>query len=316
MTEKICVALVGISEREQGIFGQVARFSSSRERSYELCADSAGSPVDLVVANDNESALDQARALMVDRPAVGLVVVSDNAALHSSAHLLRRPLLISRVLRVLDQASAELPGIPQEAAGETGPAREERREPAETAADQPEKSQKAEKAGESQQQESSTGEVAEAPVVEQLPPAPEVAPVAAVAEQRQALSVRALVVGDSLPIRKQLELELGEAGIVADFAETGEQALELAADTDYDLVFLDIMIPGIDGYEVCKTLRQAPENKKTPIIMLSEKTSPLDEVQGVLAGASTYLTKPVSHEEIQDVIRRVVKWLNDFRPRG
>ena len=54
------------------------------------------------------------------------------------------------------------------------------------------------------------------------------------------------------------------------------------------------------------------EEKKTPIIMLSGKTSPLDEVKGVLAGASTYLTKPVKHEQFQQTLKRVAKWLSVF----
>ncbi len=122
----------------------------------------------------------------------------------------------------------------------------------------------------------------------------------------------ALVVDDSAAIRKQLEIELRNAEIMAEFAETGEEALEKSAAKQYDLVFLDIVMPGIDGYEVCRQMRIRKEMKKTPIIMLSGKTSPLDEVQGVIAGASTYLTKPVKHEHFQQTLKRVSKWLSNF----
>ncbi len=71
-------------------------------------------------------------------------------------------------------------------------------------------------------------------------------------------------------------------------------------------------MPGIDGYEVCRKMRASKAMKKTPIIMLSGKTSPLDEVQGVIAGASTYLTKPVNHEQFQQTLKRVSKWLTNF----
>lgn len=124
----------------------------------------------------------------------------------------------------------------------------------------------------------------------------------------------ALVIDDSAAIRKQLELELRDAGITADFAESGEVALEKIKDTQYDLVFLDIIMPGIDGYETCKTMRATSEYKKTPIIMLSGKTSPLDEVQGVIAGATTYLTKPVKSAMLQDTLNRVTKWINNYSP--
>lgn len=124
---------------------------------------------------------------------------------------------------------------------------------------------------------------------------------------------RALVVDDSAAIRKQLELELREAGIASDFAETGEEALQKVASRTYDLVFLDIIMPGIDGYETCRQMRMRKEMKKTPIIMLSAKTSPLDEVQGVIAGASTYLTKPVKSEQLQKTLKRVAMWLDNFQ---
>ncbi|MEZ5449112.1 MAG: response regulator [Thiolinea sp.] len=132
------------------------------------------------------------------------------------------------------------------------------------------------------------------------------------AEQTSAYHHHALVVDDSAAIRKQLELELRAAGISADFAETGEQALEQVDHHPYDLVFLDIIMPGIDGYETCRQMRTRQALKKTPIIMLSAKTSPLDEVQGVIAGASTYLTKPVKSEQLQKTLKRVSMWLDNF----
>ena len=89
-------------------------------------------------------------------------------------------------------------------------------------------------------------------------------------------------------------------------------ALEKIKEQQFDLVFLDIIMPGIDGYETCKAMRATAEYKKTPIIMLSGKTSPLDEVQGVIAGATTYLTKPVKSDKLQETLQRVSKWINNF----
>jgi twitching motility two-component system response regulator PilG len=71
-------------------------------------------------------------------------------------------------------------------------------------------------------------------------------------------------------------------------------------------------MPGIDGFETCTKMRQLPQLKKTPIIMLSAKTSPLDEVKGVMAGCTTYMTKPIVHEEFQKVIRRISKWIENI----
>lgn len=130
--------------------------------------------------------------------------------------------------------------------------------------------------------------------------------------ENQQTGHHALVIDDSAAIRKQLELELRDAGITADFAESGEVALEKIKEAQYDLVFLDIIMPGIDGYETCKTMRATSEYKKTPIIMLSGKTSPLDEVQGVIAGATTYLTKPVKSAMLQETLNRVTKWIDNY----
>ncbi len=122
----------------------------------------------------------------------------------------------------------------------------------------------------------------------------------------------ALVIDDSASIRKQLELELRDADISSDFAESGEQALEKIQQEKFDLIFLDIIMPGIDGYETCKKMRTNAAYKKTPIIMLSGKNSPLDEVEGVIAGATCYLTKPVKSDMLQQTLNRVTKWIDNF----
>ena len=122
---------------------------------------------------------------------------------------------------------------------------------------------------------------------------------------------RALVVDDSLAIQKSLELNLAALKEIAaiDFADNGETALEMAESVQYDLIFLDIMMPGIDGYETCSRLRKRTEYKKTPIIMISGKTSPMDEVKGIMAGATTDLTKPVQTDQFRKLGGRVLAWL-------
>jgi CheY-like chemotaxis protein len=142
-------------------------------------------------------------------------------------------------------------------------------------------------------------------------PTPALAPVV-VAKEVEVSGYRALVVDDSLAIQKSLELNLATLPQISviDFADSGEIALEKAEAMQYDLIFLDVMMPGIDGYETCTRLRKKPEYKKTPIIMVSGKTSPLDEVKGVMAGCTTYLTKPVQQEAFQKLSIRVLTWLD------
>jgi CheY-like chemotaxis protein len=143
-------------------------------------------------------------------------------------------------------------------------------------------------------------------------------PPALVAQPEPALGYRALVVDDSLAVQKSLETQLaGLARIAAvDLAGSGEEALEKAQAGPYDLIFLDVMMPGIDGYEACARLRKLPHYKKTPIIMVSGKNSPLDEVKGVIAGCTTYMTKPVQPEAFQKLSSRVLAWLDNYRTSG
>jgi CheY-like chemotaxis protein len=124
---------------------------------------------------------------------------------------------------------------------------------------------------------------------------------------------KALVVDDSPPMRKQIELELELLGIMADFAESGEQACELLTyGTTYDLIFLDVLLPGIDGYKICKTIKKDKLRKRTPVIMLTGKGSMFDHVRGKLAGCDTYLTKPVARERFQGVVKQYLpKLLSD-----
>lgn len=124
-----------------------------------------------------------------------------------------------------------------------------------------------------------------------------------------------LVVDDSEIMRKIIELELKKASqpLNVDFAESGEQALTMVSAKTYDFIFLDVMMPGMDGYETCGQIRKNNEMKKTPIIMLSANTSPLDEVKGVMAGCTNYVTKPIKSDEFQNMLDRIMNWLSNYK---
>lgn len=117
-------------------------------------------------------------------------------------------------------------------------------------------------------------------------------------------TIKAMVVDDSQPVRKQLEIQLKMLGVSVELAENGEQAIELSKGNEYDIIFLDVVMPGIDGYKVCKHLKQNNRSKSTPVIMLTGKSSPFDKVKGTLSGCDTYLTKPLEHEEFQNIARK------------
>lgn len=128
-------------------------------------------------------------------------------------------------------------------------------------------------------------------------------------------SYRVLVVDDNQAMQQALGLELEKLPLPVDidYADSGEHALEQVTQQTYDFIFLDILMPGIDGFDTCTQMREMPALKKTPIIMLTSKTSPLDEVKGIMAGCSTYLTKPIDHDEFQGVISRVSNWVDEFK---
>jgi len=122
---------------------------------------------------------------------------------------------------------------------------------------------------------------------------------------------RALVVDDSPTVRKQLVLELGSFNIQVDTAETGEQGLEMIANNNYDIIFLDVVMPGADGYQVCKLIRRNQQTKLTPIVMLTSKSSPFDRVRGSLSGCNAYLTKPVDYENFYQVLEEYLAQTKD-----
>ena len=119
----------------------------------------------------------------------------------------------------------------------------------------------------------------------------------------------ALVVDDSLAVRKLMELELRMYNIQADFAESAERAFELLENKVYDIIFLDVVLPGVDGYKVCKSIKKNKAIKHTPVIMLTGKSSPFDRVRGKLAGCNTYLTKPVHHNTLKKVISQHLSFI-------
>lgn len=124
------------------------------------------------------------------------------------------------------------------------------------------------------------------------------------AEDTPRIGIKALVVDDSLPVRKSMDIQLGMYGIDIDFAETGEEAVEYIQENVYDIIFLDLMLPGIDGYKVCREIKSRKISKTTPVIMLTGKGSRIDKIKGTMAGANEYLTKPVKQEQLKKVIKQ------------
>lgn len=116
--------------------------------------------------------------------------------------------------------------------------------------------------------------------------------------------VRVLIADDSLAVRRQLKMEFDSMGAALDVVEDGEMALKAAEEGAYDLILLDVVMPGLDGYAACKQIKKTKLNKNTPVVMLTSKSSSFDKLKGVLAGCDTYLTKPISHNEFTEITQK------------
>jgi two-component system alkaline phosphatase synthesis response regulator PhoP len=116
-----------------------------------------------------------------------------------------------------------------------------------------------------------------------------------------------LVVDDEEDIVELVELNLSREGYKVLACGTGEQALEMAGSKLPDLMILDLMLPGIDGLEVCKRLKNQPKTEQIPIIILSAKGEEADIVAGLELGADDYVTKPFSGKVLVARVRRILR---------
>lgn len=277
--QRVDILPLGFEAMDMERIKKILEHPSSGGRSYVLLQPAADSRFDLLLVNyDNPAALREKSALLLKAPGTPVVAVSRGPLDEAPAYHLRGMLIAVKVFSLLDKIPLPSPSAPPPSASP----------PPDAAPAEPPK-----------------------PIGEP-PPAP------AIEQPARIGGYRTLVVDDSVAIQKSLEMHLVALEQIGkiDFADTGESALEMARAMRYDLIFLDVMMPGIDGYETCTRLRKLPEYKKTPIIMVSGKTSPLDEVKGVIAGCTTYLTKPVQQEAFLKLSRRVLAWLENYQPSG
>ena len=117
-----------------------------------------------------------------------------------------------------------------------------------------------------------------------------------------------LVVDDEPSILTLLKFNLEQSGFEVLTAENGNDALEIAVNEDLTLIVLDLMLPGMDGMDVCKTLRQ--EKINTPILMLTAKDDEFDKILGLELGADDYMTKPFSPREVVARVKAILRRTN------
>src|SRR5712675_2048434 len=124
--------------------------------------------------------------------------------------------------------------------------------------------------------------------------------------------MRILIVEDEPKLARLLARGLHEEGHAADSAATGEEALWMAESAAYDAIVLDVMLPGLDGFAVCRTLRD--RHVWTPVLMLTARDAVEDRIEGLDSGADDYLTKPFSVAELRARLRALVRRGSSERP--
>jgi DNA-binding response OmpR family regulator len=118
------------------------------------------------------------------------------------------------------------------------------------------------------------------------------------------VDTRILTVEDDERIRTAVRMALEDEGWDVDEAESGEQALEVFSSTPADVVLIDLMLPGIDGFELCRSIRRSSD---VPIVMVTARADTHDVVAGLEAGADDYLTKPFQPKELSARIRALLR---------
>ncbi len=110
--------------------------------------------------------------------------------------------------------------------------------------------------------------------------------------------LKVMVIDDSNTIRRSAEIFLGQAGCQVLLAEDGFDALAKIADHHPDVIFVDIMMPRLDGYQTCALIKKNPRISSTPVIMLSSKDGLFDRARGRMVGSDEYLTKPFTKDSL------------------
>ena len=123
-------------------------------------------------------------------------------------------------------------------------------------------------------------------------------------ETRSLNSVKVMVIDDSNTIRKSAEIFLVQAGCQVVLAEDGFDALAKIADHQPDLVFCDILMPRLDGYQTCAIIKRNARFAGVPVVMLSSKDGVFDKARGRMVGSQDYLTKPFTKDQLLQAVQQ------------
>jgi len=117
-------------------------------------------------------------------------------------------------------------------------------------------------------------------------------------------SLKVMIIDDSKTIRKSAETLLSKEGCEVLIAEDGFEALSIIAVNKPDIIFVDIMMPRLDGYQTCTLIKNNRQFRDTPVIMLTSKDSIFDKARGRIVGSEEYLTKPFTRDDLLQAVSR------------
>ena len=116
---------------------------------------------------------------------------------------------------------------------------------------------------------------------------------------------KVMVIDDSNTIRRSAEIFLTQAGCQVILAQDGFEALALINDHQPAIIFCDILMPRLDGYQTCALIKRSPRFSATPVVMLSSKDGLFDRARGRMVGSSEYLTKPFTKDSLLNAVRQL-----------
>ena len=265
----LTVALCGLTPRDSRLLEIVVTRAPNRKFDFRLVNAEQAARADIAIIDaDRPEHPDQARRLRTGSPDVVEVYVSDSGHAGQGDYRIARRTLVLQCFRLLESIAAARRGR------DNGAERPSSKEPA----------------------------AAPTATVTAIPSA-----VAAPAQDKPAaLTLTALVVDDSATVRTQLEVTLRRMGLNVESAADGNRAMTLLQSRTYDLVVLDVVMPGPNGYEICREIRNIRSGRHVPVAILSSRNSPFDRARGALAGCDVYLTKPVAVRDFHAAMHKAM----------
>ncbi len=267
------VALCGLTARDSRLLEVVInRASGGRHQFHAFQADNVQMPQVAIVDASSSISLELYQSLHLRYPKLLAVTISDHGTVGDSRYRIERKSLFLQLMRVLeDLAEHEFAG---------------------PKASIP------------------TLQAAQAP---QAPPAPvDIADSdLAKGDREQPQPLVALVVDDSLTVREQMRTALERVGIACNEADSAEAAMQLLQHNRYNLALVDVVMPGTDGYELCRKIKRDNYTRLMPVLMLTSRSSPFDRARGALSGCDSYLTKPIAWDTFSQAVDKAL--MKSFR---